>query len=54
LLQKALEKGIIMRKTSFYVCEDFPDGKFHGKQKVLDALQNQDLFERIKKKLEEE
>lgn len=54
MLKKALEKGIIIRKTSFYICEDFPDGKFHGKQKVLDALKNQDLFERIKKKLDEE
>jgi hypothetical protein len=54
LFQKALEKGTIIRKTSFYICEDFPGGKFHGKQKVLDALKNQDLFERIKKKLDEE
>jgi hypothetical protein len=35
--QKALEKGIIIRKTSFYICEDFPDGKFHGKQLVTSS-----------------
>lgn len=51
LLTNALEKGVILRKTSFYFYEEFPNGKLHGKQKVLDALQDEELFERIRKKL---
>ncbi len=53
LLKRALDKNIIIRKTSYYLYEDFPDGKLHGKKRVLEALEDKNLFEKIKNRTAE-
>ena len=47
LLNKALETGIIIRRTSFYLHDDLPNGKAHGKQKMLQALSERSFCEKI-------
>jgi hypothetical protein len=47
LLNKALEKGVIIRRTSFYLHSDLPNGKAHGKQKMLQALSERSFCEKI-------
>jgi hypothetical protein len=47
LLKKALEKGVIIRHTSFYLHDDLPNGKVHGKKRMLQALNESSFFEKI-------
>ena len=47
LLKKALEKGVIIRKTSYYFHEDLPNGKAHGKKRMLQALSERTFFKKI-------
>lgn len=51
LLEEALAKGVITRKISLYLHEDFPNGKIRGKQPVLEALKNRELSEKIRNQL---
>lgn len=51
LLKKALEKGVILRKTSFYLHDDFPNGKVHGKKKVLQAIMESHLQKKIQNQI---
>jgi glycerophosphoryl diester phosphodiesterase len=51
LLKKALEKGIIIRKTSYYLHEDLPNGKVHGKSKILQALNDRSFCKKITRQI---
>ena len=52
LLKKALEKGIIIRRTSYYLHEDLPDGKVHGKSKMLQALNDSNFCKKIQRQID--
>ena len=43
LLNEALAKEIIIRKTSYYFHECFPTGKAHGKRKALEYLEDEKI-----------
>lgn len=51
VFQEALEKGVIIRKSSFYFHEDLPNGKIQGKKKVLEALRDNTFCENIQHQL---
>lgn len=51
LLKKALETGIIIRKTSYYLHGDLPNGKVHGKSKMLQALNDRSFCKKIKRQI---
>ena len=51
LLKKALETGIIIRRTSFYLHEDLPNGKVHGKSKMLQALNDRSFCKKITRQI---
>ena len=51
LLKKALESGVIIRKTSFYLHDDLPNGKAHGKKRILQALSERNFFENIQNQI---
>ena len=52
LLKKALEKGIIIRKASFYLHEGLPNGKVHGKSKILQALNDRSFCKKITRQID--
>ena len=51
LLKKALEKGVIIRRTSYYLHEDLPNGKAHGKVKMLQALNDRSFCKKIQSQI---
>jgi hypothetical protein len=53
LLKVALECGIITRKISLYLYEDFPHGKVRGKKLVFEQFCNEELVAKIRRQIAE-
>ncbi len=53
LLQQAIENGIMERKASHYYYEDFPNGRIQGRDKVLAAISEPELYEKLRSQLDE-
>jgi hypothetical protein len=53
LLQDAISKGVITRKTSFYFYDGFPNGKIQGKKNAFSLLKDEDLAAKVKQQIAE-
>jgi hypothetical protein len=51
LLKKAIEKGIIIRKNSFYFYEDLPNGRVQGKKRIFQAFEENNLYQKIQRQI---
>ncbi len=47
LLKEAIAQGVITQKSSHYYNEIFPGGKIQGKIKILEALEQEDIRQKI-------